>query len=109
MNTYRNRFIFSALVTIIQAFCFHPSRGPQGYEMIRFDYPSWVIFTVITFLSFFFYISPKFFKKMDKEESFICPSCEHLEPDLDKPKAHNCPKCGEEMVKLEGFYDGRGK
>ena len=48
-------------------------------------------------------------KSSDGFAVFICPSCEHQEPSLNVSESHNCPKCGEEMVKLEGFYDGREK
>lgn len=51
-------------------------------------------------------------KEQDNEfeirTDFICPSCEHPELNLSTLKAHICPKCGKKMVKLKGFYDGRG-
>jgi ribosomal protein S27E len=48
-------------------------------------------------------------KKESKLKDFICPSCEAVQTNLDKSKTHNCPSCGDNLVKLEGFYDGREK
>ncbi|PIK15270.1 hypothetical protein [Halobacteriovorax sp. JY17] len=97
------KLFFSVIITVVLSYASHPSRGPQGYELVTLDYQTWLVSIPFCFI-FFYFIYPKVFKYGGV--TYICPSCETVKDyQLASKNEENCPECDTPMVPIEGFYD----
>ncbi|OUR94185.1 hypothetical protein A9Q84_17945 [Halobacteriovorax marinus] len=107
MNTKKNRLVLSIVMTLFIALILRPGKHEHLFGDLEVSLEGWIFTTILFFLKMYFWLAEKMINQYGKNINFICPSCEAVQTKLDKSKTHHCSPCDKELVKLNGFYDGR--